>query len=233
MPDTKFSWRGLREHLRKYFWIYLVAIGLSLVGTSLLWTTTRPRVPNEQNVIVFMADAYSNSIPLEDVARDMLERTKEFDDTLMEVEFQSLQYSDQDYSGPMLLMTRLAVGEGDAFLASQVVMDSLVQSDALVRLDESVAGGWLAEYPLEPYYATVVDEETGESETYLAGLRLDEVDVLASIGAFNNEGAFLCVAGNDGNVETTMKALEYMMEDLMALSTEESDAGTENTEPAA
>ena len=233
MPDTKFTWRGLREHLRKYFWIYLVAIALSLVGTSLLWTTTRPRVPNEQNVVVFMADAYSNYAPLQDVARDMLERTQEFDDTLMEVEFQSLQYNEQDYTGPMLLMTRLAVGEGDAFLASQAVMDALVQSDALVRLDESVAAGWLSEYPLEPYSATFVDEETGESETYLAGLRLDEVDVLAEIGAFNNEGAFLCVANNGGNVETTMKALEYMMEDLMALSTEEADAGTENTEPAA
>ena len=53
------------------------------------------------------------------------------------------------------------------------------------------------------------------------------------MSAFNNEGAFLCVANNGGNVETTMKALEYMMEDLMALSTEEADAGTEDTEPAA
>ena len=46
---------------------------------------------------------------------------------------------------------------------------------------------------------------------------------------FNNSGAFLCVANNGGNVATTMKAIEYMLEDL----TGGNYAGTENTEPAA
>ena len=108
-------------------------------------------------------------------------------------------------------------------------MDSLVNSQILVPLDEPVAQGWLAEYGLEPYYATLEDEDTGESRTFLAGLRMDTVDVLMDMGVMNNEGAFLCVASNGGNVETTMKALETMMADL----TEGQDAATEATEPAA
>ena len=36
MPDTKFSWRALREHLRKYFWIYLIGIAVCMLGTNLL-----------------------------------------------------------------------------------------------------------------------------------------------------------------------------------------------------
>ena len=52
MPDTKFSWRGLREHLRKYFWIYLLGVALCLVGTNLLWTMTRPQFSNEEVVTV-------------------------------------------------------------------------------------------------------------------------------------------------------------------------------------
>ena len=229
MPDTKFSFRALREHIRKYFWIYIVGIALCLVLSSLLWTSTRPQIPNEQTVTIYLADSYSNYVPLEPIARDMLERTRAFDDTLQQVEFLNLMYSDEDYTSVMLLMTRLAVGEGDAFLASQSAMDQLSHSQALEPLDEYVSGGWLAKYDLEPYYVTLQNEETGESLTYLAGLRLDSVDALASLGAFNNEGAFLCVVSNGGNVETTMKALEYMMEDL----TEGGYAGAETTEPAA
>jgi len=229
MPDTKFSFRALREHIRKYLWIYIVGIVACLVLSSLLWTTTRPRVPNEQNVTVYLTDGYANSDPLADVARDMLERTQAFDETLQEVTFLPLQYNADDYTSMMLLMTRLAVGEGDAFLANASAMEQLARSQALEPLDEYVDNGYLSIYDLEPYYFTLEDEETGESETYLAGLSLDNVDALAQLGAFNNDGAFLCVANNGGNVQTTMKALEYMLEDLM----EGNYAGTETAEPAA
>lgn len=229
MPDTKFSLPALREHLRKYLWVYLIGIAICLVGTNLLWTTTAPRPTNEENVIVFLADSYSNPAPLEGIAKDMLAETQSFDDTLKLVEFQSLQYNEGDYTSSMVLLTRLAVGEGDAFLASQAVMDALVQSEALVPLDEYVAAGWLGEYGLEPYYATWSDEESGESYDLLAGLRLDKVEALYNMGAFYNEGAYLCVTANGGNVETTMKALETMMKDLM----EGDYAATEDTEPAA
>ncbi len=229
MPDTKFTFRALREHIRKFLWLYIIGVAVSLVLTSLLWTTTRPRVPNEQNVIVYLTDSYADNEPLAPVARDMLEKTQAFDETLREVEFQNLMFTDQDYASMMLLMTRLAVGEGDAFLASQAAMDQLGRSGALEPLDDYVAAGWLSEYALEPYSVTLSDEETGESTTYLAGLRLDSVGALKKMGAFNNEGAFLCVANNGGNVETTMKALEIMLKDL----TEGNYAGATDSEPAA
>ena len=229
MPDTKFSWRGLREHLRKTLWIYLAGIAVCLLLTNLLWTTTRPRIPNERNVIVYLGDSYSDAEPLSGIAADMLQRTQAFDEALAEVSFLSLQYTADDYTSSMLLMTRLAVGEGDAFLASPALMEALVNGSALTPLDEYVAAGWLAEYGLEPYYVTLEDEDTGGKLTYLAGLRLDSVNALAQMGAFNNSGAFLCVTNNGGNLDTTLKALEFMMEDL----TEAEHAATEDTEPAA
>lgn len=229
MPDTKFSWRRLREHLRRTLWIYLAGIAVCLLLTNLLWTTTRPRIPNERNVIVYLGDSYTNPDPLNDIAADMLRRAQAYDDTLAEVAFLSLQYAADDYTSSMLLMTRLAVGEGDAFMASPALMEALVNSGSLTPLDEYVAAGWLGEYGLEPYAVTLEDEETGESLTYVAGLRLDSVDALARMGAFNNEGAFLCVTNNGGNPEATMKALEIMMEDL----TEAENAATEAAEPAA
>ena len=223
MPDTSFSFRALREHIRKYFWIYLVGIALSLVGTSLLWTTTRPRLENYEEVIVFLADGFSNPEPLHDVAEDMLARTQPFDDTLKSVEFQSLMFNEDDYNSNMLLVTRLAVGEADAFIAGKAAMEALVPSEALLPLDDYVAAGWPGDYGLEPYYAELVDEESGKTTRFLAGLRVDSLTVLAERGVILPEGACLCVTANGGNVETTMKAIEFMLEDL----TEASHAGTE------
>ena len=222
MPNTKFSWRALREHLRKYFLIYLLGIALCLFGTGMLWTMTQPRLKNEEVVTVCLTANYSDPEPLETVAQHMLEQTQSYDSTLKSVEFESLLYADELYTSPMLLTTRMAVGECDAFLASQSAMDALVGSRGIVPLDDAVAGGWLSEYGLEPYYVTWEDEDTGESVTFLAGLRLDGVNALREMGAFDNDGAFLCVATNGGNVETTMKALETMMSDL----TEANHAGT-------
>ena len=71
MPDTKFSWRGLREHLRKYLWFYLLGIVLGLVGAELLWTMTRPRIPANASVNIYMAAPFSDAEPLQALAPDI------------------------------------------------------------------------------------------------------------------------------------------------------------------
>ena len=216
MPDTRFSWRALLEHLRKFGAIYLIGIAVCLFGTNLLWTMTAPTIPPEQSVIVYLAAGYSNPEPLSGIANEMLAETQKKDNTLRTVEFQSLQYveSEMDYSGPMALLARLSVGEGDAFLASRQVMDQLVLGGALLPLDEIVESGWMSGLELEPYYVTVEDGETGEESTYLAGLRLDTLDALSEMDAFRNEDAFLAIPANGTNQDTTLYALEIMVDAL-------------------
>ena len=108
-------------------------------------------------------------------------------------------------------------------------MDALARSEAMLELGPYLDEGWLAEYHLEPYTAEWTDEDSGEHYAQLIALRLDDVDALIEMGAFNNEGAYLCVAANGGNVETTMKALEIMMKDL----TDGDYAHADDSEPAA
>ena len=223
MPDTKFSWRGLREHLRKYLFFYLLGIVLGLVGAELLWTMTRPRIPNEASVNIYLASDYSDAEPLNALAPDLLGRVQADDDAIQQVYFESLMYNDQVYTSNMLLLTRLSVGECDAFLASEAAMEALLTSGALTPLDDALAAGWMGAYDLEPHVITTEDEDTGERTTWTAGLRLDSVDALAQLGAFDNEGAFLCVTANGGNTRAAMKALEYLMSEL----TEANHAGTE------
>jgi len=224
MPDTRFSWRFLREHLRKYLWLYLLGIALGLLGAELLWTMTRPQIPNQASVNIYLAAEYSNPEPLEALAPDILSRVQADDPTIRQVAFESMMYNDQLYTSNMLLVTRLAVGECDAFLASPQAMEALTTSDALTPLDDALAAGWMGRFGLEPYVVTTEDEESGESRTWTAGLRLDTLDALAQMGAFDNRGAFLCVTGSGGNEAAAMKALEYLVGDL----TEASHAGTES-----
>ena len=216
MPDTRFSWRALLEHLRKFGAIYLIGIAACLFGTNLLWTMTAPTIPPEQSVIVYLAAGYSNPEPLSGIASEMLTETQKMDNTLRSVEFQSLQYieSEMDYSGPMTLLARLSVGEGDAFLASRQVMDQLVLGGALLPLDEIVESGWMRQFELEPYYVTVEDGETGEESTYLAGLKIDTLDALSEMDAFRIEDAFLAIPANGTNQDTTLYALEIMVDAL-------------------
>jgi hypothetical protein len=216
MPDTRFTWRALLEHLRKFGAIYLIGIAACLFGTNLLWTMTAPTIPPEQSVIVYLAAGYSNPEPLSGIASEMLTETQKMDNTLRSVEFQSLQYieSEMDYSGPMTLLAKLSVGEGDAFLASRQVMDQLVLGGALLPLDEIVENGWLRRFELEPYNVTVKNEETGEETTYLAGLKIDTLDALSEMDAFRNEDAFLAIPANGTNQDTTLHALEIMVDAL-------------------
>lgn len=231
MPDTRFSLAALKEHLRKYLAIYLVVIVAALFGSDLLWTTTRPQLTGPELIKIYLTTDYSNPDPLSGIAADMLAEVQRTDEAVKSVEFESLYYTDPnvDYNGGMVLMTRLAVGEGDAFLAGEMAIETLCTTGALLPMDDLAAQGWLSEYGLEPYYFTYVDEETGESGGFLAGLRLDDVDALAELGVMNNQGAVLCLADNGDPLEPTLRALEVMMKDL----TEASHAGTENTQPSA
>lgn len=216
MPDTRLTWFNIREHIRKFGWVYVVVIAAVLAAGSLLWTSTAPSIPEDERVLIYLANPWSNAMTLDDIAEDALEKTRVYDDTLREVAFEGLMFSDpeKDYTGVMLLMTRLAVGEGDAFFAGQDAMDALVRSGACLPLDDYWASGWLGDSGLEPYYATLTDEETGETTTLMAGLKLDSLTALAKREAFDNSGAYLAVMANGTNRDTTMKALEYIIGNL-------------------
>ena len=211
MPNSKMTWNTFREHLRKMWMVYLIGIAACLGGMELLWTMTEPRIPDDQMILIYLADSSSNPEALEEVAEKMLEETKKQDPSIQKVVFQSLPYSnpDVDYTAPMVLMAKLSTGECDAFLANQFAMDDLVRGGALLPLDDLVAAGWMEPYSLEPYYANYEDEN-GDQITFLAGLKLDSLTSLSEREAFHNQGAYLAIPANGTNQETTLYALEVM-----------------------
>ena len=50
MPDTRLTWFNIREHIRKFGWVYVVVIAAVLAAGSLLWTSTAPSIPEDERV---------------------------------------------------------------------------------------------------------------------------------------------------------------------------------------
>ena len=230
MPNTRFSLAALREHIRKYLWLYIIGIGASLLLTNLLWTTTAPRTPMDQMVQIYVASDYASADGMNGVAAEVLARTQPYDETLLEVEFVSVNYTENDYYSTMLLMTRLTTGDADAFICSQPVLDYLIGSGATLPLDDYCAGGWLEGRDVEPIYATVQENEQAEPSEILAAYRLGTVGPLARLGALYDEDVYIAVMINGTNTDTTVKALENLV-DILAEA--DADAQTEAAEPAA
>lgn len=227
MPHFGISLYRLKEHFRKFWAIYIVGCTICALLSSILFTSTAPRTPIEQQVLIYLADDITNPDALEGVKADMLAYGQETDETLLEIVFEHLAYGDPqtDMYGSMILAARLSLREGDAFLASSFATEPLLMNEVYMPLDDYLADGWLADLDLEPVMHT--SQETGE--THVAALRLDNVPALAEMGAFNNNGAVLMIMWNSTNLETTMNVVEHMIRGLV----EGTYASAENTQPAA
>ena len=213
MADTRLTWFNIKEHIRKFIWIYIAVIAVVLVVGNLVWISTTPRVPEDQRVLVYLADAWSDPAPLSGIAQQALEAVRREDPSIREVAFESLMYADpeQDYTGVMLLMTRLAVGEGDVYFAGEKAAEALVNAGACLALDDDWAGGWMKDSGLEPFYAEITDEETGETRRFMAGLKLDSLTALRDLQAFDNAGACVMIADNGQNIASSMAAVEAIV----------------------
>lgn len=227
MPFKGLSRFRLKEHFRKTFWLYILGAVVCMLLTSLIYTATRYQSPPDKSVLIYLVDDYTDTEALDELAAETLAAMQELDPTLETVVFEPIAYTDPetDYTSPMLLMTRMALGEGDVYLCSSKAIHSLASSGLCLPLDDYLDSGWLAEYDLEPFYFENVD--TGETE--LMALSLDKVEGFRKSGAFDNRGAYLVMTGNSTNAETSKAAIEYIIDALM----EETDAPAESTEPAA
>lgn len=227
MPQFGITLFRLKEHFRKSWPIYIIGCVVCALFSNIIFTSTTPQTPIEREVLIYLADSYTETTALDHVAADMLTYGQETDETLEEVVFEHLSYGDPetDMYGAMILASRLALQEGDAFIASSYALDALLKNEVYLPLDDYLADGWLADLDLEPVMHT--STETGE--THVAALRLDNVSALAELGAINNDGAVLMIMWNSTNLDTTMNVVEHMIRGLV----EGDYAHSEGTEPEA
>ena len=214
MPHFGLSWFRIKEHFRKTVGLYIIGIVICAVLSNVIFSATTPQTPIEQEVLIYLADSYTVSSNLDGVAAEMLAYGQETDPTLLEIDFEDLQYSnpEEDYYSTMILMTRLALNEGDAFIANKYCADQMMLQDYYLPLEDYLDAGWLEGLGLETVEST--SQETGE--THIAGIRLDTVTALADpLGAFSPAEAILMITPVSTNLETTMNVVEHMLINLV------------------
>lgn len=222
MPVTKFSWAALKENVRKFGALYLVGIVTMLACSNLIWSMTRPQIPIEESVTVYIANEYSNPDVLEDIEALMLEEGRKIDETLKEVVFYGMTYLNpqEDYAGSMVLATRLASREADALICNEYALANMQSAEAALDLQPYLDAGWLEgldieTQTLEIYEYAIDGTITDVLGSYTGAIKLDNVDGLYKLGAMDNTGTYLVIANNSANLETTLETVEVMLRALM------------------
>lgn len=234
MPLKGLTWARFKEHLRKTSPIYVIGIIVCLLLSNIFYTTTRPQVPFEKEVLIYLVSPYSDPTPLDDLAAQAQAVMQEQDETLEWVHFESLVFNDpmEDYNSAMLLMTRMSGGDADIYLTNESGLAQMLTSGVCLALDEYLAEGWLEGIEYEPFTYTDLDYETDPpteiSDPYIAAVKLGAIPALQDMAVIYDE-LYMVVAGNCTNLETSMETIEYLLTEL----TEAEDAPAPSSEPEA
>lgn len=209
MPDTKLTWKGLLEHLRKYLWFYILGSVLTVVLSDLLYAMVSPRTPQEKVVRFYVVDEYTEFGAFDPFAEQILTNFQEEGQDIIEVAFDSINYADMesDYQSSMLLTLRMAGGDGDIYLCNRKGYEYICGAEVAMALDSYLADGWLSDMELTT--AAYDDEENGVS--YTAAIVLDDGAKLWNMG-FYSDTLYISLAANSTNPETSMMAIEDFLE---------------------
>ena len=164
MPELQLSPRRIREHLRRRWPIYLVGIVLLCFLNNLVFTVTRPRVPERALLHVMLVNVDAPDMELERLEGALLAAAQSAEPDVRAVELEPLQYlGESDAGSAILLATKFAAGGADLYLADEAGYEAMAARGFCAALDAGALSG----------ADLLHDPETGEG----CALRLD-ADVL-------------------------------------------------------
>lgn len=189
MPETKIHVQRLKAHFRRLWVIYLVGILLLCFLNHMVFTVSRPRFSEEETLKIMLLN-----VDTELDATALLEKVQMVDDTIRAVEFVPLAtVSTEDASSMMLLSAQLVGGFGDIYCTDSAGLDALEKRYACLSLSDMQLSGW--------EIVRRVDAESGEM--YAAALRQTDGEI------------YLVVAKNGTNIESSIKTLSILAEEIM------------------
>ena len=186
MPETGLSPNRIREHLRKRWYLYLAGALLVCLLNNLIYTVTRPRVPERALLHVMLVNVDAPDSELERLEQALLTAAQAAEPDVRAVELEPLQYlGESDAGSNILLATKFAAGGADLYIADEAGYEVMTARGFCAALDaENLPGAEL-----------LTDPETGER----CAVRLDagaifgdaegEIYLFVSAGADNPAAA--------------------------------------------
>ena len=193
MPEVQLSPRRIREHFRRRWFVYLAGIVLLCFLNNLVFTVTRPRVPERALLHVMLVNIDAPDSQLEALEQTLLSAAQTAEPDVRAVELEPLTYlGENDAGSTILLATKFAAGGADLFISDEAGYEAMAARGFCAALDESGLPG--AELLYDP--------ETGD----ICAVRLDAGDVFADAGG---EICILVSAGadNPAAAEAALQAL--------------------------
>ena len=186
MPEVRLSPRRVREHFRRRWPVYLAGIVLLCFLNNLIFTVTRPRIPERALLHVMLVNVDAPDSELEALEQALLTAAQAAEPDVRAVELEPLQYlGESDAGSNILLATKFAAGGADLYIADEAGYEVMAARGFCAALDaENLPGAEL-----------LTDPETGER----CAVRLDagaifgdaegEIYLFVSAGADNPAAA--------------------------------------------
>ena len=203
---TPITSKTLKQHFAYNWWKYLLVALLAFGLVDLLYSVTSYKSPAEKKV-----EFYVYGLMDQEKLTDYMEEVRASEMEDMEV-MTPLQLLDDDYYGPMQLMTYMAAGEGDVYLLPRDQFVSGASGGSFLPLENdtdlmalfdnagiNLQNGWRK------------NAESGENHLY--GIPQNKLPGLSQYAAATN--GYLCVIVNSGNEENALKFLRILCRDMI------------------
>ena len=166
MPRTKYSKEYLKNHFFYSRWVYLVVVLVALGAAEITFTVTRYHAPNARRVDIELLGGYADLSNTADAEKALLaagqayERSRDeangvdtsasdYEVPLQEVGIYNINYSgtvsdNDDYYAGQKYMVMLAAQEGDIYIVTREMLESLVDECGIAPLDPFIESGLLS-----------------------------------------------------------------------------------------
>lgn len=181
----------LAAHLRRCGWIYIVGVVALVFLNNLIYTMSRPRVPEENTVRVMAVNQYADFSRQE---KKWLADVQAADDSVLSLEFETIPYDSERYETGMAMPVKLMAGGYDLLIADEVGFAAMVNFGALAPLED-----YLDESDAER--VEVTNAETGE--TFVGALKMDFLGM---------KDVYVALSVNSENPESTWTAFKTLRE---------------------
>ena len=235
MPDTRITRQKIKDHMSYSKKVYIIGAIIAALMSSLLFTVTRYRSPNERAVYIALVDTYTMADNLGDVIPSMLAAGQEFDNTLEEVTFTSIAYSgrddvstQEDYYGAQIYTVQLYAADNDAYVQCLRLTEDMIMQDYCVAL-ETLPGYdafvqrfpnaeflWREQITPELYKKIsngeeiVADDYAEPLPTHAYAISVDSLTGFIERSAYDNREKYVCIVSTSTNIDTTFEVLTEM-----------------------
>ena len=210
MADNRITKKRLKNHFAYSWWKYALAAALSVMGVSLVFTSTAYKPPADKHLTMYVLNDYANTDALQ---ADLWARIQEAFPEQEELTVLNIDLTDStNIYAPMQFSTYVAAQQGDLFLMQRDEMLKIASDgveDAFVDLSGYIDQGIIDVSGLDLSAGMM---EKADGTTGVFAIPADSLYGLTTAYYNNPADSVLCIPLYSQNQDTAAAAIQMIME---------------------